>query len=308
MPTDHGISPGMSQLSHFAGRVFDDRRLDHSGYSGHHSSASSLDSSSNLLGPGMPGSDVQHTEHPPRGHAYLPLISSRPTDQDDARSFTPLPSSNPTQYVVRSPSPLQLYSLPSSRPTTTSRLHDRDFSRTLPPLIFGAPPGRASFSAPGINTFPPSFSRSAATPSYSLQRSSSPESTFAHYPPETTSHSPVVLPPPYTLQPTPRWESSSLTPALKPETWSRPGSGSPRKSITPPTRVLGNIGAPKVESSLGESSTSQIEAAPRPRSGRYDPVRATFIHTTPTPTEPSSPPKPSGDGDPSDRDDDRADT
>ncbi|KAF9467490.1 hypothetical protein BDZ94DRAFT_1318492 [Collybia nuda] len=310
LPTDHGVSPGMSQLSHFSGRVFDDRRQDHSGYSGHQSSesfSSSLDSPSHLLGPGMPGSDVQRAELSPRGRAHLSSTSSRPVEVDDPCSFTPLPSTSLAQRPVRSPSPLHLYSLPNSRPTTTSRLHDRDFSRTLPPLIFGGPPGPASFSAPGISNLHPTFPRPATTPSYALQRSSSPETTFAHYPPETRSRSPVILPPPYTLQPAPRWESSSLTPILKPETWSRPGSGSARKSITPPIRVSGNISAPEVEGGRGESSTSQFEAAPRPRSGRYDPVRSTFVHTTPT-SEPPSPPKSSGEGDRSGRDDDRAET
>jgi hypothetical protein len=249
----------------------------------------------------MPGSEIPSVERPPRGRAYPP----QPSEFDDACSFVPLPS-NPRQSTVRPPSPLHLYSLPSSRPTTTSRLHDRDFSRTLPPLIFGAPPGRTSFSAPGIQSIHPSFSRSAVTPSYPIQRSASPEPTFAHYPPEAASLSPVILPPPYTLQPTPHWESSSFSPILKPEAWSRSGSGSVRNSTTPPIRVSGNISAPEVEGGPGEISSSQIEAAPRPRSGRYDPVRATYIYTTPT--EPLSPPKTSGDGDRSDRESDRADT
>lgn len=247
----------------------------------------------------MPGFDAQHTENLPRRRTYPSLHSSHQADQDNARSFMPFNTSNPTQHAVRSPSPLHILSPPppTSRPTTTSRLHDRDFSRTLPPLIFGPPPDRANYPTPGINNFPSAFSRSTVTPSYPLQRSSSPESTFAHYPPEPTPRSPVVLPPPFAMQPTPRWQSSSYR-----ETWSRPGSDSAKKSITPPIRALEN------ERNQGESSTAHIDATPRPRSGRYDPVRSTFIHMIPAPAELSPPPKPSGEGERLDSDDGHADT
>ncbi|KAF5376454.1 hypothetical protein D9615_008608 [Tricholomella constricta] len=269
---------------------------DGSGYpisSGYHSSESysgSLESPPQLLGPGMPGSELQ-PDLPYRGR---PVISSRPSTALDSCAASSSGYTDPRRRFMRSPSPPRLFPLPSSsRPTTTSRLHDRDFSRTLPPLIFNPTPGRSSFSAPGPHGMHPSASRSAFSPPYYIKRSTSPEATFAHHPPEAASALSLALPPPYTLQPRPQWDNSTFTASLRSSdspSWTRHGSRSASGSITPPRQPPTDPSAPVPEASTIEREAGFVENVRPQRSGRYDPVRATFIYTTPSePLHPSSP-------------------
>ncbi|RDB21695.1 Homeobox protein OTX1 [Hypsizygus marmoreus] len=270
-------------------------QLDQSAYSGYHSSEysqGSLDSPTQLLGPGMPGSDLQ-ADIPYRSHTHAAPI---PGSSLDPHSFTP-PFSASGQRFMRSPSPPRLYSRPPvSRPTTTSRLHDREFSRTLPPLVFHPTQSRPSVSAPGFYGVRSSDSRSGGISP--LVRRSSPDVPFAHQPPEVASHPSLTLPPPFTLQPPPRWDTSTFPASLRPSdslSWSYPGPLSASEGITASAPFSRDIGRTRVESGRHGRDSPQPEAGPSRRSGRYDPVRAAFIHTTPTEPSPSSPSQDAGD-------------
>ncbi|KAG6908535.1 hypothetical protein DXG01_004306 [Tephrocybe rancida] len=221
-----------------------------------------VESSAQLLGPGMPGSELP-PELPYRGHPTVPL---RPSTAYE------LPTRYDNPRAIRSPTPPRLHPTPAiSRPSTASRAQDRDFSRTLPPLVFN--PSRPTFSAPG----PSSGHHTAFVPGYASGRSLSPDTVFAHLPPQSTSISPIAPSPPYVLQPRPQWETPSFGAALRSSTASTWGHRSASASITPP--ALPTESAAVTEAPVAEEDATEIR--PPQRSRRYDPVRATFIYSSP---------------------------
>jgi hypothetical protein len=195
----------------------------------------------------------------------------------DPSSFGSRPYTNPGSRSISSSMP---YSRSSPRPTTTGRLHDREFSRTLPPLNFGSLQNRGGM-ATGHHRMhaPPSLH----APSYPFSRPSTPETSFAHHPPEPHSRASMVLPPPFTLQPTPQWGTSLLAPIrLEALAGSHLSLPSGNRSV---------VAFPAIADTRDTDSDitriSHVDTTPLVRSGRYDPVRATFIRTTSTSPPPS---------------------
>jgi hypothetical protein len=212
-----------------------------------------------LLGPGMPG------RAPQRGRPVLHLASSVPTEY--SRDL-PLP-------------PFSSRSLPGPRtlddegPSPFHHMHGNDPSRTLPPLNFNQPYGRQDLPSSSHLMLAHS---APTTPSHASLTSPSPSPTFAHNVPEHQpySTSTLGLPPPFTLQPQPQWDSSS---SHRPHSssWSRSGSHSTRDSSSPPSSFL------KEPSPDDNGDTPRMWPAQPSRSGRYDPVRAVFVPTSDSP-------------------------
>ena len=226
----------------------------------------------------MPGTDY-------RPYQERPGTASGSSYRPDPSSSSSRPYTHPTTQFVRSSTP---YPSTSPRPTTTPRLHDRDFSRTLPPLNFALLPSRGR---------PPTGSHSMhapypATSAYHRSRPSTPESLFAHQPPESFSRASLALPPPFTLQPNPRWDNNSR-PALG-RFESLPGS-----RVCPPPSQASPVTLPSCDDMADAEAfrTPLRDTTLPPRSGRYDPVRATFVQTTSTSPPPSLAQETGGDPD-----------
>ncbi|KAJ7102731.1 hypothetical protein C8R44DRAFT_746716 [Mycena epipterygia] len=233
-----------------------------------------------LLGPGMPGRSSQ------RGRPVLHLAShDAPAPYTQDRDLPAPP------YSSRSlPGPRTLdENVDANFPFR--RTHD-DPSRTLPPLIFNQQTSRRldmhSYSMLAARSAPTTPSHASLT-----SPSSSPSPTFAHNIPAHTSQSypsssssTLALPPPFTLQPQPQWDSSSSQ--QRPHSaasWSHSGSHSTRGgSSSPPTSFLKE----RSDDEGQDGDTPRLGSA-QPRVGRYDPVRAMFVAYSPT-TSPKSRP------------------
>ncbi|KAG6872623.1 hypothetical protein C0995_008282 [Termitomyces sp. Mi166 len=222
-------------------------------------------SSSQLSGPGMPGlessSDLTYRRH----H----VISSRPsTAYEGFIRYRDL-----RDRTVRSPSPVRLYLPPPAPHTTiTSGPYERDPSRTLPPLVFPSASLRTSFSAPG----PSGPSHAAFDSSYTERRSSSP--VFAYQPPESTARGTW---PPYEFRPRLGWPTlfdSTLRSSQTPS-WALQEQRLASRSVTP--TVPGAERPPVTGEAMTEEDVQPTEARPPQRSGRYDPIRGTFIYSSP---------------------------
>ncbi|KAJ7450072.1 hypothetical protein B0H11DRAFT_325921 [Mycena galericulata] len=268
------MQPSYSTVAeHAMPREREGRAIPHaySGYPPSEQFLASVDAPPQLLGPGMPGRSSQ------RGRPILHLAPNDPYSRD-----LPAPP-----FSSRSlPGPRSLDSENSEGTFPFRRTHENDPSRTLPPLIFNQPPRRLD-----VHSSSSMLARSApTTPSHaSFLTSPSPSPTFAHNAPEQPSYSTSALglPPPFTLQPQPQWDSSS---SHRPQSssWSRSGSRSTRDSSSPPTSFLSE---PMAE----EEDTPRLGPAQPSRSGRYDPVRAVFIPYSPS----TSDPRPASAGPPS---------
>ncbi|KAF7340842.1 Homeobox protein OTX1 [Mycena sanguinolenta] len=242
----------------------------YSGYPPSKQFLGSAEAPQQLLGPGMPG------RAPQRGRPVLHLASSAPTDY--SREL-PLPP-----FTSRSlPGPRTLDSENMEGTSPFSRIRGNDPSRTLPPLIFNQPSQRQDLPSSSHLM----LARSApTTPSHaSFLTSPSPSPTFAHNLPELQpySTSALGLPPPFTLQPQPQWDSSSSSHRPQSSSWSRSDSRSSRGSSSPPTSFL------KEPSPDDNGDTPRMGPAQPSRSGRYDPVRAVFIDSPPGPSPSAGP-------------------
>ncbi|KAJ7908858.1 hypothetical protein B0H13DRAFT_1715135 [Mycena leptocephala] len=261
--------PSTSEYSSHGERVIPHA---YSGYPPSEQFLGSVETPPQLLGPGMPGRSVQ------RGRPVLHLASTL----------------SPGEYSRELPAPpFSSRSLPGPRTLDSEntegtfpfhRTHGNDPSRTLAPLLFNQPSRRQDL--PSSSSM---LARSApTTPSHPFLASPSPSPTFAHNVPEQSqsySSSALGLPPPFTLQPQPQWDSSS---SHRPHSssWSRSGSHSTRDSSSPPTSFL------KEPSPDDDGDTPRLgPAQPSRSSGRYDPVRAVFVPTSDAP--PGSSPGPS---------------
>ncbi|KAJ7123879.1 hypothetical protein C8R43DRAFT_42519 [Mycena crocata] len=238
----------------------------YSGYPPPEQFTGSVEAPPQLLGPGMPGRSSQ------RGRPILHLASSDHSAPygRDSRDLPAPPFSSRSL-----PGPRTLNS-ENPEGTFPFRTHGNDPSRTLPPLIFNQPSRRLDLHSSSSSM----LARSApTTPSHaSFLTSPSPSPTFAHNIPEqpTYSSSSLGLPPPFTLQPQPQWDSSS---SHRPHSssWSRSGSHSTRaSSSSPPTSFL------RERTDDENDDTPRLGPAQPSRSGRYDPVRAMFVPYSPT--------------------------
>ncbi|KAJ7805727.1 hypothetical protein B0H13DRAFT_2487733 [Mycena leptocephala] len=259
--------PSTSEYSSHGERVIPHA---YSGYPPSEQFLGSVETPPQLLGPGMPGRSVQ------RGRPVLHLASTL----------------SPGEYSRELPAPpFSSRSLPGPRTLDSEntegtfpfhRTHGNDPSRTLAPLLFNQPSRCQDLPSSSFM-----LARSApTTSSHPFLASPSPSPTFAHNVPEQSqsySSSALGLPPPFTLQPQPQWDSSS---SHRPHSssWSRSGSHSTRDSSSPPTSFL------KEPSPDDDGDTPRLgPAQPSRSSGRYDPVRAVFVPTSDAPPGSSSP-------------------
>ncbi|PPQ84958.1 hypothetical protein CVT25_004470 [Psilocybe cyanescens] len=311
-PPQYGPFPSAAEslsISH-GHRGFEERGLDPAHYARnvspeHQQQPGSDELSVRLLGPGMPGAPVyvpQSYRHvrPPSGPGQ-PIDARYQEGYSFPRAMSPQPYGSP-----------RMYPLPGARPATSqpSSWRERDPSRTLPPLESTRPAssnyGPPRMHAPGAHAYPPPLSR----PSFIPPRSISPEPRFAHHPPEPAPRQARNLPPPFTLQPSPQWDEASYVPRPSSSAWSRPEPRSTRGRSTSPVAIRREHKGSLTEASdayylaehpalLHSSSPRSIppSSTPPSRSGRYDPVRATYVpFSTPTVSPAVSPARTAGGG------------
>lgn len=238
-----------------------------------------------LLGPGMPGA------------LLYPRRPLRHRDDEWPASAPPLQQRFPSTARLsryHSPPPSDSYS--KTRPTTSypRPRFDRDPSRTLPPLVRTRPSTTNSLTIKRPLRWDNAAPRMIHTV-LERERSLSPEIRFAHQVPEHPAHSPIVLPPPFALQPSPQWGESADAILSRPSSsWSHhearhpPSSPSSSTIILPP--ISGSASAPlrhELSGGTGEASQANLSkpGSPTPHAhtpppshpGRYDPVREMFI-------------------------------
>jgi hypothetical protein len=213
--------------------------------------------------------------------------ASAPPIQQRFPSTTRLPR-------YQSPPPADVY--PMLRPSTSHprpRI-ERDPSRTLPPLVRTRPSTTSSLAMkrPLHWDNAPHLIQS----SLERERSISPEIRFAHQAPERARHSPVILPPPFALQPAPQWEDSADAILSRPSSsWSHPDTRIvDQPPSSPPSLTKHDIVLPPISGSASgalrhrlsgeevsrippESPAPHTHSPPPSRPGRYDPVREMFV-------------------------------
>lgn len=224
----------------------------------------SSDSSSRLLGPGMPGPDLI-VGIPQRGRG-MRHVSSVPSGSSAGYTSYPRVSQSPTQPAP-APMPSPLSPHPGVRPA-------RAFSRTLPPLSV---PTQGSSSAPVPHVHPTSpFTLSTpVTPStFRFRLTPSPPLQYTSEQSTSSSSSSLYIPPPFALQPQPQWDNSTFS--SRQSSWSHSESRQQSSQSPPHTRE-----AADADSSTYEDITPRLEHPPLRQSGRYDPVRAIFVPYTP---------------------------
>lgn len=241
-----------------------------------------------LLGPGMPGAPMGYPIQ-----SYRQVLPAPPANPPVGESSC---SGSPTGYTVRQSASSSVHRppLPSVRPSSTPHMdvHERA-SRTLPPLL----PTPSSSNT--MHTFA-GHPNVTQYPGHSHHRSLSPEQRFARYTPESSSRAPVGIPPPFTLQPAPQWDESAYH--LRPSTsWSALSShisrGGSRSPLASRRDSMGNINREGHSDSYYLSERRSLLHASMPsgpsasastpqRSGRYDPIRATFLPSAPPVTFP----------------------
>ncbi|KAH9475039.1 hypothetical protein JR316_0012141 [Psilocybe cubensis] len=314
-PPQYGPFPNAAETISHVHRGFEERGHDRTHYARnpspeHQQQPTTEDTSIRLLGPGMPGAPVYAPQsyrqvRPPPISTAMPVESRYQAGYSLPRVLSPQPYSSP-----------RMYPLPNVRPATSqpSSWRERDPSRTLPPLESTRPSSShyvpPRMHAPGAQVFPP-----PSRPPFIPHRSISPEPRFAHHPPEPPApRQPITLPPPFTLQPSPQWDEASYVPRPSSSAWSRPDSRSTRGRSTSPVALRReHIGSSLTEGS-GSSDTYYLAehpahlhspsprtmpptTTPPSRSGRYDPVRATYVpFSTPTVSPTVSPTQATGGG------------
>ena len=265
-----------------------------------------------LLGPGMPG-PAAYASHTYQPIPAVPSISARPMEpRFPGSSYTRQRSESPHYYRSPRAPPVRSPRYPST--SQPSSWHQRDPLRTLPPLV----PSSSYSTRRAHSPSPYMSSRLAHGPPHST----SPESRFAHIPPEIPSRSSISLPPPFAMQPSPQWNQTfqSVPRHVISSPWSRRDSRSTieRPSVERPTiersplsvtarreRTMGGSITDPSEGHRSERTASPLHSsshltppsssAPLSRPGRYDPVRATFItRSTPTLLRVTSPVHQSG--------------
>ncbi|KAF9002196.1 hypothetical protein BDQ17DRAFT_1390827 [Cyathus striatus] len=235
----------------------------YSGYSSAEAYNSPVESPNRLLGPGMPGGESSTApQYRTYGReAQAPMVIG---------AYPP-----PGPPFGGNTAAHQLHHRPA---TSQPRLiHERDASRTLPPL----PPTRpVTSSSLGSHRFSaPIFTGPTSAAQFPALRSASPEPRFAHHPPG----SPVVLPPPFTLQPQPQWDDDTFPSLPRPgsSAWSRSGSHSTGGRPSPPASFGRSLGTSVERTTNYTTENVQLPAedVQPSRHGRYDPVRAVFVPT-----------------------------
>ena len=204
--------------------------------------------------------------------------SARPAPPFISRNATTRPASSPSSYgsdiTYLGPS-MSLSSFPPHRPTTAS---DRSFSRTLPPLI-STVPKRSTLSPPTVYPRVRSLGYSPLS-----SHSASPDIPFAHHPPDIDSLS-LLAPSCCSIPPSPPQMLHVPSSSGSSGPYSRTGSEwrSPSRSHSPLRRPMHSPAS--TTTALESEGEKNLLVAPDPvpvRVGRYDPVRAAFIVTTPS--------------------------
>ncbi|KAH7907593.1 hypothetical protein BJ138DRAFT_1212721 [Hygrophoropsis aurantiaca] len=175
-----------------------------------------------LSGPGMPGA---HSRHHRRPESAGDWELSRRDSVDPV--LAPALAHSRTSLGAEETRGLREAKLPSMRslvprphhPPDDDRSTDPSFSRTLPPLNFGASDSHNvdRFASP-TSYLPLPYSRNLNVNVNSMPSSS----LSAHHPPDQGSSGYINIPPPFALQPPPQWDPQSFTPYTRPEfaSWS----------------------------------------------------------------------------------------
>lgn len=247
------------------------------------SRSQSVEPPSQLLGPGVPGADGYGSSYP--GPSRGQRDADSPLD-DSTRTDTPYASGSPPP--VHSPPPA-----PIARHAASS--YDQNFNRTLPPLSYhSARPlsegaivsGVPRPQSPLVTLSPPEYFR-PRTESFP----SSPRSHFISRSHDVHGQSRIILPPPFTLQPQPRWNEMSFAANLRPAAFVRPpseqqttraSSASPlaRRALPPISPYYNHLDpeqASLVPDSVHNEPLLDTASTSSNRGSRYDPVRASFI-------------------------------
>ncbi|KAF9039226.1 hypothetical protein BJ165DRAFT_1531318 [Panaeolus papilionaceus] len=287
--TQYGPFPNTPESS--AGiHIFEERSIDHPPYNDSVSAdvqPGLNEPPARLLGPGVPGAVGYAPQH---SYRQIPPISAPPTEGRFSMGSSFPRASSP---VYASP---RAHSMSLTRPATSQPAHwrERDPSRTLPPLTMTRPSSAAHGSRRLPSSSGPSHPYMLSRPMFHPPRSTSPEPRFAHLPPDPVNRPPLNLPPPFTLQPPPQWDESSFSTLPRPSSgvWSsHSGARSTRgRSISPVANRREHAGSSTgsevyyhTERTAGVRSSSPSPRSissintPSSRSGRYDPVRSTFI-------------------------------
>ncbi|KAJ6495913.1 hypothetical protein DFH09DRAFT_1376460 [Mycena vulgaris] len=182
-------------------------------------------------------------------------------------------------HATRAPHPSLASDDPYSRDLPAPHLPLPPHARRRPLAHAPAPPLQPAFPAPRY-AFIHARALRAHDPSHaSYLTSPSPSPTFAHALPAQQppySSAALGLPPPFTLQPQPQWDSAQRPHSAS---WSRSGSTSHSardSSSSPPTSFLSEPARDE------DGDTPRLGPALPSRAGRYDPVRAVFVPYSPT--------------------------
>ncbi|KAF7329359.1 Homeobox-domain-containing protein [Mycena kentingensis (nom. inval.)] len=276
-----------SLLTPATGAAFTDGQRTYS-YSGYAPSEASIEAAqAQLSGPGIAGPSTTTTAPRQRGRP----LTGTPAAAEYTRELPPLHSPYSSRSVgVEDAIPFR------------SRAHDP--ARTLPPLDFTQPLRRGSEipspspsyllggSAPPtpFRASPPASSFHVSPPiGLAPPRSRSPSPQFAHnLPPMTVPGEPYrSLPPPFALQPQPRWPAASPHSATSSASSGWPRSAARTGSRSPPSLPpVASLRSPSPDNETPRLGAVQPAPAPAPsRGGRYDPVRGGFV---PSPSPPAS--------------------
>jgi hypothetical protein len=248
---------------------------------------------SGLLGPGVPGADSSyHGQSRPQREITVSQDASTPIG-------TPYSSGSSSQLY----SPRIGLQPPIPRPAASS--YDQSFNRTLPPLSFDSvrPPSGGTSVSGGSQRHSPFITLPLPEPYRPRQRSSASPQVPHFVPqesPDAPGHPRAILPPPFTLQPEPRWDDLSFSTSLRPALFARPrtdsqttrGSSASPASHIPESSILRRsslIGEPSTLDPTKVAALASGDSAPSIRGGRYDPVRATFIPYAPSTASPTPP-------------------
>jgi hypothetical protein len=247
----------------------------------------------------MPGYDTRVSLE--RRETLASISPTQPTYSSTTHRVHAQPERVGHSYVQPPPSPHSSSPYSASYPAAvahggaSTRIIERDPSRTLPPLIFRStpPPTPSSQQDPfGLEGAAP-----VLPPIEFPQRTPSPTSAGG-----SRVFEPVrrAVPPPFTLQPAPQWDPAM---AARPPRSSHsppmalPGLSSAPLSVPAPRRIFSDELHPVARVSGSELGSgpelSPTLPSPLPtsaaREARFDPVRSTFVPLQRTPSPVASP-------------------
>ncbi|PFH53619.1 hypothetical protein AMATHDRAFT_54824 [Amanita thiersii Skay4041] len=280
------------------------------------------DAPAHLLGPGVPGLDLHSRAGGPAPSATAPSITSNST----VAGASTLPQFASLDFhSISGPSQILNPSVSPTSPTRVPMYLPRPMSSHIP--LQDVSPGPRAHLAAGQISYIDMVSQPAAAADHPFIHYTPVPSQGAGSGPHSTVGSSGSLPPPFTLQPPPQWDSRSFAPSLtaRSSVWSRPSSrgsslspthsrshsgGPPLMSLMslqqpplsgprlPPIDIAGVV-PPRCDTAQSDEQQHQVASSstsipaptspvPQPRAGRYDPVRATIVPFSNMPPSQSS--------------------